>query len=137
MSDYVTLIVLGPIALLAAIAANRAHDAAYMVHAVIVMLLGHAAGSCCRRGDSSSGCCAGWRSRPASTPAPRPEGHMDGPVRAGVIATAFWGVVVGTWIAFQLAFLALNLDWAQPHANFGRLRPLHTSAVVFAFGATP
>jgi cytochrome c oxidase cbb3-type subunit 1 len=44
------------------------------------------------------------------------------------------GFLVGTYIAFQLAFPALNLEWAQPYANFGRLRPLHTSAVIFAFG---
>ncbi len=56
-------------------------------------------------------------------------------VKAGVIASTFWGVVgftVGLVIALQLAFPALNLDlqWT----SFGRLRPLHTSAVVFAFG---
>src|SRR5690606_14385138 len=46
----------------------------------------------------------------------------------------FWGVVgflVGVVIAAQLAFPDLNLE---PYLNFGRLRPLHTSAVVFAFG---
>ena len=51
------------------------------------------------------------------------------------IATVFWGVVgflVGVVIAWQLAFPLLNLDleWT----TFGRLRPLHTSAVIFAFG---
>ena len=44
------------------------------------------------------------------------------------------GFAVGVLIAFQLAFPALNFDWAQPYGNFGRLRPLHTSAVIFAFG---
>ncbi len=56
-------------------------------------------------------------------------------VRKFVIATVFWGVVgflVGTVIAFQLAFPALNLD--LPWTTFGRLRPVHTSAVIFAFG---
>ncbi|WP_094506399.1 cytochrome-c oxidase, cbb3-type subunit I [Brucella thiophenivorans] len=60
--------------------------------------------------------------------------YMDGPIRYGVIATVFWGVVgflVGVLIAAQLAFPDLNLE---PYFNFGRLRPLHTSAVVFAFG---
>ena len=60
--------------------------------------------------------------------------YMDGPIRYGVIATVFWGVVgflVGVLIAAQLAFPDLNLE---PYLNFGRLRPLHTSAVVFAFG---
>ncbi len=56
-------------------------------------------------------------------------------VRWFTIATVFWGIVgflVGTYIAFQLAFPVLNLDleWT----TFGRLRPLHTSAVIFAFG---
>ena len=56
-------------------------------------------------------------------------------IRAGVIATVFWGLagfLVGVFIAWQLAFPALNLD--LPWTSFGRLRPLHTSAVIFAFG---
>jgi cytochrome c oxidase cbb3-type subunit I len=60
--------------------------------------------------------------------------YMDDVVRAGVIATVFWGVVgflVGVVVALQLAFPDLNLE---PWLNFGRTRPLHTSAVVFAFG---
>src|SRR6185436_13231640 len=55
--------------------------------------------------------------------------------KAGAIATVFWGLagfLVGVIIALQLAFPALNFD--LPWTNFGRLRPLHTSAVVFAFG---
>ena len=64
------------------------------------------------------------------------EGYIDGPIRAGVIATVFWGLagfLVGVLIAFQLAFPELNV---QPWFNFGRLRPLHTSAVIFAFGGS-
>jgi cytochrome c oxidase cbb3-type subunit I len=60
--------------------------------------------------------------------------YMDGVVRYGVIATLFWGFVgmtVGVIVASQLAWPDLNI---QPYLNFGRLRPLHTSAVVFAFG---
>jgi cytochrome c oxidase cbb3-type subunit 1 len=56
-------------------------------------------------------------------------------VRHFTIATAFWGVVaflVGVVIAFQLAFPALNLD--LEFFTFGRLRPVHTSAAIFAFG---
>ena len=55
-------------------------------------------------------------------------------VRMFVIATCFWGVVGmsgGVLIALQLAFPDLNFE---PYFNFGRLRPLHTSAVIFAFG---
>jgi cytochrome c oxidase cbb3-type subunit I len=60
--------------------------------------------------------------------------YMDGPIRYGTIATVFWGIVgflVGVVIAFQLAYPDLNLE---PYLNFNRLRPLHTSAVIFAFG---
>ncbi|WP_298021022.1 cytochrome-c oxidase, cbb3-type subunit I [uncultured Parasphingopyxis sp.] len=60
--------------------------------------------------------------------------YDDDPVRWGIIATVFWGVVgflVGVFIDFQLAAPWLNVE---PYLNFGRLRPLHTSAVIFAFG---
>jgi cytochrome c oxidase cbb3-type subunit I len=61
--------------------------------------------------------------------------YDDDPVRWATIATVFWGMagfLAGLVIALQLAFPAyLNFE---PYLNFGRLRPLHTSAVVFAFG---
>ena len=50
--------------------------------------------------------------------------YADGVVRAGVIATIFWGIagfLIGDVIAWQLAFPVLNLD--LPWTNFGRLRP--------------
>ena len=61
--------------------------------------------------------------------------YYDDPVRWGMIATVFWGMagfLAGLYIALQLAFPVLNLglEWT----TFGRLRPLHTSAVIFAFG---
>ena len=71
----------------------------------------------------------------------RPAAHAeavdydDDVVRLFVIATIFWGAVgmaAGAFIAAQLIFPALNLD--LPWTTFGRLRPLHTSGVVFAFG---
>src|SRR6185369_8579378 len=58
-----------------------------------------------------------------------------GPVKLSAVAAVFWGVAgftVGLIIALQLAFPALNFD--LPWTTFGRLRPLHTSAVIFAFG---
>jgi len=64
-----------------------------------------------------------------------PGKYDDDPVRWGVIATLFWGMAgfaVGLYIALQLAFPALNLG--LEYTTFGRLRPLHTSAVIFAFG---
>ncbi|MCA3564432.1 MAG: cytochrome-c oxidase, cbb3-type subunit I [Methylocystis sp.] len=75
-------------------------------------------------------------------PAEAPPQEIDGKpnynfdiVRFAVIAALFWGIagfLVGLILALQLAFPVLNLDlqWIA----FGRLRPLHTSAVIFAFG---
>ncbi len=61
--------------------------------------------------------------------------YYDDVTRWGVIATIFWGMagfLAGLYIALELAFPALNLG--LEFINFGRLRPLHTSAVIFAFG---
>jgi len=69
-----------------------------------------------------------------SLPAPR-DRYDDEVIRWGVIATVFWaivGLLVGVVIASQLAFPLLNLH--SEYTTFGRLRPLHTSAVIFAFG---
>src|SRR5260221_929107 len=55
-------------------------------------------------------------------------------VRAFAIATAIWGLVgtaAGLLIACQLFWPQLNLD--TPFMTFGRIRPLHTNAVIFAF----
>ncbi len=57
-------------------------------------------------------------------------------VKKFTIASIFWGVVgmlVGLVIALQLAFPELNIE---PYLNFGRLRPVHTSGVIFAFGGS-
>ena len=124
MWDYVKLAVLGVVALGAAIAANYARDLPYMVNAIVVMLAAGGTFLWVLRNTGEARVTNGNE-------------YMDGVVRAGVIATAFWGVVgflVGVVIAFQLAFPALNFEWAQGILNFGRLRPLHTSAVIFAFG---
>ncbi|MDS9468541.1 cytochrome-c oxidase, cbb3-type subunit I [Paracoccus sp. MBLB3053] len=131
MLDTIKLIALGVIAVLAAIAANwaRPDDPAYGVNALIIMLLAGFLFIRVLRGMGNE--------QPALDPHPETE-YFDSVVRAGVIATAFWGVVgflVGVVIAFQLAFPALNLsDLTQGYTNFGKLRPLHTSAVIFAFG---
>jgi len=69
--------------------------------------------------------------------APPQSKYEDGVIKAGVVASMFWGIagfLVGLTIALQLAFPHIfyfpDLGWT----NFGRLRPLHTSAVIFAFG---
>ncbi len=58
-----------------------------------------------------------------------------GVVRQFAIMTVVWGIVgmlVGVIIAAQLAWPQLNFD--IPWLTYGRLRPLHTNAVIFAFG---
>ena len=56
-------------------------------------------------------------------------------VRQFAIMTVVWGIVgmgLGVFIAAQLAWPELNFN--LPWTSFGRLRPLHTNAVIFAFG---
>lgn len=56
-------------------------------------------------------------------------------VRQFAVMTVVWGIVgmlVGVLIAAQLVWPVLNFD--TPWLSFGRLRPLHTNAVIFAFG---
>ncbi|MBN8917393.1 MAG: cytochrome-c oxidase, cbb3-type subunit I [Rhizobiales bacterium] len=58
-----------------------------------------------------------------------------GVVKFATVAAVIWGIagfLVGVIAALQLAFPIVNLD--LPWISFGRLRPLHTSAVIFAFG---
>ena len=126
MLNYFKLIALGLITLFALIAANYARDLAYLVNALTIAVV--------------AGGMFLWVLRRTDEPVPTRDlsgEYMDDVIRAGVIATALWGVVgflAGTFIAFQLAFPALNLDLFGGIGNFGRLRPLHTSAVIFAFG---
>jgi cytochrome c oxidase cbb3-type subunit 1 len=76
--------------------------------------------------------------RPAQLPPltieDKPNYNM-GPVKFATVAAVFWGIAgfsVGLWAALELAFPVLNFD--LPWISFGRIRPLHTSAVIFAFG---
>ena len=71
---------------------------------------------------------------PPATVEDKPNYNM-GPVKFATVAAVFWGIAgfsVGLWAALELAFPALNFD--LPWISFGRIRPLHTSAVIFAFG---
>ena len=61
--------------------------------------------------------------------------YNDGVVRQFSLVTVLWGIVgmlVGVFIAAQLIWPALNFD--LPFLTYSRLRPLHTNAVIFAFG---
>ncbi|MEM9059343.1 MAG: cytochrome-c oxidase, cbb3-type subunit I [Pseudomonadota bacterium] len=119
----------GVVAIFAAIAANWAEDLAFQVNALVVLIAAAIGFFVTMRDEPKPAVAGGAALADART------GYMDDVVRAGVVATALWGVVgflVGVVIAFQLAFPLLNLD--LPYTSFGRLRPLHTSAVIFAFG---
>ncbi|HKY93627.1 MAG TPA: cytochrome-c oxidase, cbb3-type subunit I [Nevskiaceae bacterium] len=61
--------------------------------------------------------------------------YQDDVVLGFSIMTVVWGVVgmaVGVWLAAELLWPALNFD--LPWLSYGRIRPLHTNAVIFAFG---
>ncbi len=71
------------------------------------------------------------------TPADEKTLYANDVVKAGVIASMFWavaGMIVGLILALQLSFPHLFYFPDMPWTNFGRMRPLHTSAVIFAFG---
>ena len=64
-----------------------------------------------------------------------PVNYTDETVRGFALASVVWGIVgmlVGVVIAAQLAFP--DLTFGIPGLSYGRLRPLHTNAVIFAFG---
>ncbi len=117
------------IAVLASLAAGLAADWGFAVHMTIVAAAALIAMIVMvRRTDFAGG-------SQVRIPSPDPSRYDDAPVRWGVIATLFWGIAgfaAGLFIALQLAFPVLNLD--IEYTSFGRLRPLHTSAVIFAFG---
>ena len=66
-----------------------------------------------------------------------PPEYSDTVVRAFALVAVLWGIVgmvVGVIIAAQLTWPELNLG--IPWLSYGRLRPLHTNAVIFAFGGS-
>ncbi|MGL3210313.1 MULTISPECIES: cytochrome-c oxidase, cbb3-type subunit I [unclassified Bradyrhizobium] len=109
--------------------AAMGHDAAFSLHAslacvaslISVVMIGNR-----------------YLDRPAQLPPAEIGGRPNyylGPIKFASAMAMFWGIAgftVGLIIAMQLAWPALNFD--LPWTTFGRLRPLHTSAVIFAFG---
>ena len=68
-------------------------------------------------------------------PEERLASYFDDPTKAGIIISLIWAVIgmgMGLWVALQLAWPDLRFDAAW--SSFGRLRPLHTSGVIFGFG---
>ncbi|CAN7713555.1 cytochrome-c oxidase, cbb3-type subunit I [Rhizobium sp. LjRoot98] len=61
--------------------------------------------------------------------------YYDDPIKVGVALTMLWaifGMFIGVWAAAQLAWPSLNFDMAW--SSFGRIRPAHTTGVIFGFG---
>ncbi|MZR32048.1 cytochrome-c oxidase, cbb3-type subunit I [Sneathiella litorea] len=61
--------------------------------------------------------------------------YYDDPTRAGIILAMVWAVFamfIGDWVAWLLAYPELTFDAAW--ASFGRLRPVHTTGIIFGFG---
>ncbi|WP_347140441.1 cytochrome-c oxidase, cbb3-type subunit I [Paracoccus sp. SSK6] len=63
--------------------------------------------------------------------------YYDDPIKVGLILAMVWAVIgmfFGLWVAYLLAWPDLTID--APWASFGRLRPAHTTGVIFGFGGT-
>lgn len=116
-------------AILCALASAHAVDAPFSVHMALFALAGIA---------GIAAIFKRYEARPVEAPPQeigRKPNYNLGPVKFTVVAAMVWGIagfLVGTIIAFQLWAPLLNLG--VEYASFGRLRPLHTSAVIFAFG---
>ncbi|MDE5439899.1 cytochrome-c oxidase, cbb3-type subunit I [Bradyrhizobium sp. CSA207] len=116
-------------AFLCVIAAAKALDAPFAFHAALSAAASLAAVFCIVNR---------YYDRPAALPPAEINGRPNynmGPIKFSSFMAMFWGIagfLVGLIIASQLAWPALNFD--LPWTTFGRLRPLHTSAVIFAFG---
>ncbi len=125
-SDVVALFLfLGISAVLALFATALTDDTAFRFHGYILMAASVIALSALTIGVAQGN----FRSDPTR--------YQDGVIRAGVIATMFWGVIgmtVGVLIAAQLSWPEIFYFPEHGWLNFGRLRPLHTSGVIFAFG---
>src|SRR5690606_13855438 len=65
----------------------------------------------------------------------REESYYDDPIKVGIVLAMAWaifGMFMGVWVAAQLAWPNLHFDGAW--STFGRLRPTHTTGVIFGFG---
>jgi len=77
-----------------------------------------------------------YRSQPLNeTNEDRSTLYYDDPTKVGIVLSIIWGVIgmaVGTWVALLMAYPEFTFDAAW--ASYGRLRPVHTSGVIFGFG---
>ena len=126
--EVILAAVLGVLTLLTAFIALHAWTPAYAFHMILLAFA------------SAFGVYAIYQRYKVRDAEPPPQTIDDrpnynfGPVKFSTVAAVIWGIAgftVGLIIALELAFPELNISrWT----NFGRLRPLHTSAVIFAFG---
>jgi len=124
-----TALIFAVTALLCLVGASRAQDATFAFHAYLsaiasVLAIFMVFNSYSRR-----------PSEPIPAEIDGKPNYNFGPIKFATAAAMFWGIagfLVGLWAALELAWPALNFD--LPWTNFGRIRPLHTSAVIFAFG---
>ena len=129
MGEIGLAIVLGVLAFASMYIAAKAYTAPYAFHASLF---------CLGSAVAVFAIAQRYHGRSAELPTMEIGGKPNynwGPVKFASIASLFWGIAgftVGLYIALELAYPWLNLDFA--YINFGRLRPLHTSAVIFAFG---
>jgi cytochrome c oxidase cbb3-type subunit 1 len=117
------------LAFVAILIAAKAYTAEYAFHAYLFAAAGVA---------SVFAIVNRYYERPEDLPPLTVDGKPNynyGPIKFSSIAALFWGIagfLVGLYAALELAFPVLNFD--LPWISFGRIRPLHTSAVIFAFG---
>ena len=75
-----------------------------------------------------------WYNLPPSS-VDRAGSYYDEPIKVAVVFSLAWaviGMLFGLWAALQLAWPSLSFD--LPWASFGRIRPDHTTGVIFGFG---
>jgi cytochrome c oxidase cbb3-type subunit 1 len=127
--EAVLIMAFSVLTLLALVGAAKAEDTAFAFHAYLTAAASVAV---------VFGVFNHYFDRPAELPpqeiANRPN-YNFGPVKLATGLAMFWGIagfLVGLYAALELAWPVLNFD--LPWFNFGRIRPLHTSAVIFAFG---
>ncbi|WP_322989011.1 MULTISPECIES: cytochrome-c oxidase, cbb3-type subunit I [unclassified Hoeflea] len=71
-------------------------------------------------------------------PEPSPERlsrYYDDPIKAGILIAMVWGIfamAVGLWVAALMVWP--EATFSQAWASYGRIRPVHTTGVIFAFG---
>jgi cytochrome c oxidase cbb3-type subunit 1 len=61
--------------------------------------------------------------------------YYDDPSKAGIVLAMAWvvfGLAVGDWVAWQLVYP--DLTFGGGWSSFGRIRPVHTTSVIFGFG---